>query len=685
MRETDDAEDPLAGLNPEQRAAAAAVSGPVCILAGPGTGKTRTVTHRIAQQVRAGAVPASAILAVTFTDRAAAELRGRLARLGVPAIRAATFHAAAWAQLRWFWPRAFGGPLPEVLASKIPLLARTARRARVEPQDLAAEIEWAKARRLGPARYAAAARDRAGPLPADEMAAVFAAYEDDKSARNAIDYEDMLLLTADLLARDADAAAEVRQRYRAFTVDEVQDCNPAQWALLEQWLGGSEELCVVGDPDQQIFTFTGASADYLLTFGRRFPHAQVVRLRTTYRCSPEVLAVAGSLRRGAKALVSDGPSGPPVRFRQHVDGRAEVASVVLAIQELLAAGTPASEIAVCYRINSQSALFEAAFAAARVPFRVRGDSAFVARPEVRQALDALRSGVAAGPPEDPIPAVGGAVAPPIDPVRWAERILRDTLRFRSDVEPQAARERERWRNIGVVMQFIREAVVGGDGAPPLDAALPPMDLAAALAQVEERVGGAADEVGAGGVSLLTLHKAKGTEFDAVFIVAVEEGLLPISHAKDPADVTEEARLLYVGVTRARTHLTLSWAAEREGFMGRVQRRRPSRFLYGLGPGAPERGATPVKAAKSAKPAAARLVPDGPVDDDVAAALKAWRLERARADGVPAYVVFPNSTLDALAAALPSGAIDLQRVPGLGPTRIERYGTDVLRVIADART
>jgi len=682
---TSPSRDPLAGLNPAQRRAAEEVRGPVCILAGAGTGKTRTITHRIAQQISSGVARADQVLAVTFTDKAAAELRGRLHGLGVPPVRAATFHAAAWAQLRHFWPRVGeGAPLPEVISSKVRLLVPAARRLRVEARDLAAEIEWAKARLVAPQAYPEAAADRDGPLPPERMAEVYADYEARKADAGAIDFDDMLLRTADLLARDAETAATVRARYRYLTVDEYQDVNPAQHALLRAWLGDSDELCVVGDDDQTIYSFTGASSDYLIGFPREFPAATRVTLTENYRSTPEILELAnrvlwtkpaGTRKHLTSAAPLCSPPPPAPRFVGHADADAEVDAVVAGCRALVAAGTPPGEIAVLYRVNAQSERFELALRDAGLPYSVRGDEGFFARAEVRQALRLLAADRERGPYADPADLLAGADAPPPPPDRRVERVLRDGLRHPRS-EPEGGVARERWRNIE---ELITAAARQLQASPATTFDEIVEDFLARAAQ-------GADAPGPQGtITLTTYHRAKGLEFDAVFLVACEEGLLPLSHAKTDEEVEEERRLLYVGVTRARRHLTLSWARERPSRSGRPQKRRPSRLLYNLGEGAPkpaEKGSD-----KAGVGAGARTSAVDELDGEAMALaheLRRWRAARARSDEVPAFVVFSDRTLAALALLAiddpPTTLDDLLAVHGFGATKVKRYGDELLAVL-----
>ena len=403
-----DAESVLAGLDPEQVEAARAVRGPVCILAGAGTGKTRTITHRIAYAVRTGAVPPGQLLAVTFTARAAGEMRTRLRALGVgpgsggPGVQALTFHAAALRQLRYFGPRVLGGPVPDLLDNKIRLVSTAAARAGVREtdrtvlRDLAAEIEWAKVTLCPAERYAARAAEagREPPLPAATMVAVMAAYEEVKARSGVLDFEDLLLVTAAAIEEHRAVAEELRSRYRHFVVDEYQDVSPLQQRLLDAWLGGRDDLCVVGDPNQTIYSFTGATPSYLLSFPGRHPGATVVRLTRDYRSTPQVVELANRVlgRRSALRLVGQRPSGPRPTFAEYDDEPAEAAAVAAACRARTDSGTPASELAVLYRVNAQSQAYEQALAEAGVPYVLRGGERFFDRAEIKQALLLLAGG-----------------------------------------------------------------------------------------------------------------------------------------------------------------------------------------------------------------------------------------------------------------------------------------------------
>ncbi len=660
------APDLLSGLTDDQATAVRATRGPVCIIAGAGSGKTRTITHRIAHQVASGVARADQVLALTFTERAAAELKARLAGLGITGhVRATTFHAAAYAQIRYFWRRAYDRDLPQVLDRKVPLLVPLARQTGVEASDLATEIEWAKARLVTPERYAEVAVGRDAPLPPAQMAAVYSRYEAAKTDRGLIDFDDMLHVAAELMT-DGAIAAEVRDRYRFFTVDEFQDVNPAQWRLLRRWLGDRDDLCVVGDPDQTIYSFSGATSEHLVGFRDAFPRATVVTLTDNYRSTAQVLEIANRLLRAdrpdAKQLRATRPDGPRPRIMAFEDDRAERAKALDWIRDLIDDGVPIGEIAVCLRTNSQTQVWEEAFERAGVPARVHGDRSFFDRPEVRQALQAIRQAAEVPPPSPGAqpPPPGTVPAGDRRPDRVVEQVLRDRLSWHPKREPSGQAARRRWRNLAALHELVGRIV---DDEPAID--LP--GLVRALGERARTTGG--DHPTQPAVTLLTMHKAKGSEFDAVCLVGLEEGMVPISYAGTDDEVAEERRLLYVGMTRARRHLWLSWAQQRPGWSGKLVKRRPSRFLDDVS-GRPKRRARTATA---------------DIDDGLAGALRAWRLERAQRDEVPPYVVFNDRTLTELAATRPTSAAGLLAVHGMGTTKVRRYGEDLLRILAPAAT
>ena len=581
----------------------------MCILAGAGTGKTTTITRRIAWQVASGAFEPGQIVAVTFTDKAAGELRARLRVLGADGVRASTFHSAALAVLRHF-----EGDPGRILPSKAPLLRRIGNSLpgafRFRPAgDLATEIEWAKNRRLTPDTYFERLGDHEPPLPPDLSLRVFREYERRKSAEGLLDFEDLLERAVRLLESDDAARAAVHDRWRAFTVDEYQDVNLLQQSLLDRWLGERDELCAVGDDYQAIYGFTGASAESLLALPRRFPRARVVRLERNYRSTPQVLEVANRLvpRLGGsvKTLAPTVPDGPEPVI-------APALNVAEHVRKLHAGGLPLEQMAVLVRTNARTSEFEEAFHDAAIPFQ---GASLLARDAARQLLKGLR----------------GARGPAAEVVRGLA--VRQGLLAEM---PDKLGEREQTRQADLARLVRLAEEFGGevDGFVEL---------------LQERFGESAGR----GVHLLTLHRAKGLEWEAVFLPRVEEGELPVRRG----DVAEERRLFYVGLTRAKSHLLVTW----EG--------KPSRFLDELG----------IRAAAAPLPRREKTVLE---QTPAVQALREWRLARARADEVPAYVVFNDRTLAELVARRPGTLAELAAVPGIGPAKLERYGPDLLARLAE---
>ncbi|EXU87067.1 ATP-dependent helicase [Streptomyces noursei] len=568
----------LQGLDPEQREVATALHGPVCVLAGAGTGKTRAITHRIAYGVQAGILQPASVLAVTFTARAAGEMRGRLRQLGAAGVQARTFHSAALRQLQFFWPRAVGGELPRLLDRKGPLIAEAAARCRLrldrnELRDVTGEIEWSKVTQTVPADYPAAAAKAGREAPRDpaEIGQIYATYEQLKRDRGTIDFEDVLLLTVGVLQDRHDIAEQVRSQYQHFVVDEYQDVSPLQQRLLELWLGDRDTLCVVGDASQTIYSFTGATPDHLLDFRSRHPHATVVKLVRDYRSTPQVVHLANGLlsrARGRAAehrleLVSQRePDTEPV-FTEYGDEPAEAEGTARRIRDLIAAGVPASEIAVLFRINAQSEVYEQALADADVPYQLRGAERFFERPEVREAGVKLRGAARFGGNDT---LLAGAADLPSE----VRAVLSDT--GWTDRPPAGSgAARDRWESLAALVRL----------AEDFARARPAATLADLVAELDERAA-AQHAPTVGGVTLASLHAAKGLEWDAVFLVGLTEGMLPLHHARTDEQVEEERRLLYVGITRARRHLALSWSLARSP--GGRAVRSASRFLDGLRPG-----------------------------------------------------------------------------------------------------
>lgn len=574
--------DPLSGdallgaLDAEQRVAARSLLGPVCILAGAGTGKTRAITHRIAYGVATGVYSPGRVMALTFTSRAAAELRSRLRPLGAGGVAARTFHSAALSQLNYFWPQVIGGEAPKIVENKARAIAHAAETLRLRLdtatlRDVAGEIEWRKVANLGLAEYELKARS-SRPMPSslsvEQMLALHERYEQLKDERRQLDFEDVLLVTAGMIETEPSVAIQVREQYRFFVVDEYQDVSPLQQHLLRLWLGDRQDLCVVGDASQTIYSFAGASADFLLGFERQYPSATVVMLEQNYRSTPEIVATANRLMRGRPGALTlhsatlengaapedDGSAPPPARpvpivtaYRHDID---EAEGVAAEIARLIAAGTAPQDIAVLYRVNAQSAPLEQALAAAGVSVQVKGGTRFFDQPDVKHAVMELRA---------------ASVSIADEPLF---KSVSDVLRTRgwSQEPPEGVGAvRDRWESLNALMG-LAEAMPAGTTFRQFTEEL----LHRQSSQHEPTLRA---------VTLATLHSAKGLEWPVVFIVGVSEGLLPIGHASGFEGVDEERRLLYVGITRARERLALSWAAIGSRRSGE---RAPSRFLTETG-------------------------------------------------------------------------------------------------------
>ncbi|MFJ1542839.1 ATP-dependent DNA helicase UvrD2 [Micromonospora chalcea] len=688
------AERVLAGLDPEQRSAVTAPAGPVCILAGAGTGKTRAVTSRIAYRALTGDIAGRHVLAVTFTARAAAEMRSRLTVLGVQGVQARTFHAAALRQVRYFAPRLLAGrAMPELLDSKVRVVTLAAakvglRADRAAARDLAAEIEWAKSSLVEPGEYVVAAAKalRETPYEPARVADVFDAYERLKRGNGVIDFEDMLRAAVWGIEEHPDVAEQVRNQYRHFVVDEYQDVNPLQQRLLEAWLGGRDDLTVVGDASQTIYSFTGATSSYLVDFPRLHRGATVVRLVRDYRSTPQVVGLANAVisqARGTEArlrleLQGQRRPGPEPELRIFTDEPAEANAVAARCRALVAGGTPAREIAVLFRTNAQSEAYEKALSEAGVPYVLQGAERFFERPEVRQAMIALRAATRSVPADTPLPA---AVVDGLSAVGWAP-----------DAPPPGGAARERWEALAALVQLAEEYAADAEAQPGLTGFTEELARRAAQQHVPT----------VEGVTLASLHSAKGLEWDAVFLVGLAEGTLPTTYAKTMEQVEEERRLLYVGITRAREWLWLSYATARSPG-GRA--RRPSRFLPQLdrsGGGERAGGAGPARRAERRRPqvvscriCGATLLagadrklgrcPTCPsdIDEELYERLREWRQRVAGAQKVPAYVVFTDATLTALAERKPGRTEELVAIAGIGPRKVGLYGDTVLALVAGA--
>jgi DNA helicase-2/ATP-dependent DNA helicase PcrA len=666
----------LQGLDASQREAVTNSGAPLAILAGAGSGKTRVLTRRIAWQSQQGVIDPAHVLALTFTRKAAGELRGRLERLGVRrSVTAGTFHAIALAQLR---RRAVeqGRTMPALLERKVRLLVlmvpQRGREAGLLAAEIASEIEWAKARMVRPRDYehAVTVAGRHPPCPAGDIATIFANYEREKRKRGLVDFDDLISGCADALERDDDFAATQQWRFRHLFVDEFQDASASQFRLLRAWLGDRPDLCVVGDGDQAIYGFAGADPTYLVRFDAHFPVARypavtTVQLGSNYRSSPQVVAVASAVRAGTRrtAVRATRPDGPTPRCEAYNTDDEEARDVARALRREHGPDRPWSRMAVLYRVNAQSALFEESLGRAGIPFRVRGGGRFLDRPEVKVALDSLRASARRAP--------GRTFAEHLADLADESNDLSEERREHLDALTRLGREHlEAEGGGGTVdgfLAFLQVALRGDDDASPSGDA----------------------------VELLTFHRAKGLEFDTVFVTGLERGLVPISHAKTQDALDEEQRLLYVALSRAERALYLSWARQRTVGMRSVSR-KPSPWLARVErviAGHPTDDAS-VDASAAIADARARISDRGSgargkdrarvseADAALYAALVEWRRKLSKAAATPAYVVFHDATLAAIATARPRTTRQLHAIAGIGPVKIERYGADVLALVAD---
>ncbi|MCI7551833.1 MAG: ATP-dependent DNA helicase UvrD2 [Actinomycetaceae bacterium] len=671
----------LEALDPEQREVARNVYGPMCVLAGAGTGKTRAITYRIAYAIATGAFHPNNILALTFTNRAAGELRGRLRALGAGSVPARTFHSAALSQLRYFWPDAIGGYVPEIRESKAAMVAQASAQLGLGTdvptiRDLTAEIEWAKVSLITAEEYPSAAlaahRDLGDHAPED-ISALIRGYEEVKLERGVIDFEDVILLMIGIMHDRPDIAAQIRKQYRHFVVDEYQDVSPMQHRLLQLWLGDRRDLCVVGDVSQTIYTFAGARATYLANFTTEFTHAQKVVLNRNYRSTPQIVDLANSIvgedSTGAAVMLrAMRPSALPVRYTRYDGDDAEARAIAQRIAAMANDGRDFSQIAVLYRVNSQSARFERALGDLHVPYIVRGSERFFARREVMEAMVALKQ--ASRTPEDlPLP-----------------DIVRSTLQalgWRESAPEQRGAAWERWDALNTILTLAQEMWEGSR------AALPQF-----VADLEDRAASENAPV-RNAVTLSSLHAAKGLEWPVVFLAGAREGLIPISLARTAQDIDEEQRILYVGVTRARDELYISYAASagdetaggderyfayRRGASDAHAKR--SRFLESVWRENEPETAVGRSTQKRREAAAARqeFVTAHSNDRALFELLKEWCIERSEIERRQTYQILNDATLRHIAIEKPRNLEEFSRIKGIGARKLSAYGNEIVAIV-----
>ena len=654
----------LAGLNDEQRLAVTTDAKLLVIRAGAGSGKTRVLTRRIAHGALTDQLDPRRVLALTFTRKAAGELNNRLRQLGLRESAAAgTFHAIALARLRQRW-RERDEAEPTLLDRKIGFVARLVPRVndRTTPLDLVAEIEWAKARRIKPEDYAEAAElhDRKPPLMPERTADVYARYEETKAKRNLIDFDDILILCGRMLQRDTKAAEAFRWSFRHLFVDEFQDVNPLQFALLKVFIGPEPNLCVVGDSRQAIYAWNGADSNYLDNFEDHFAGARGVSLRMNYRSTPEILRCASAVLPKHDSLTPTLPSGPAPTIDAHLDDEREAKNIARQLRNAHSQRTRWRDMAVLVRTNAQVVLVANALADAEVPVSARGEGKLVERPEVLDAIDSL-----------------GSKAQPLGPALEDLAARLDD----PDGDPETEQPAERRQ---LVEAFIR---LGRDHLA--------VEPNATLKSFIDALKAGSNEfanVGGDRVDVTTFHQAKGLEWEIVHVAGMERGLSPITHAKTPDALAEEHRLIYVALTRAKRKLHIHWAQERT-FGTKAVKRSPSPMLEAIELAAAGKdpwaarsrnAANAAKLRKGLKAKNAGTLLKAPQDDSdpVFQALKKWRLSIAKANDVPAFVVFDNKTLHAIANDRPTDKTSLLAVSGIGPIKAERYGEDVLRLVSE---
>ncbi len=669
----------LDGLDPSQREAVVSEAAPLCILAGAGSGKTRVLTRRIAHRVTAGSAEASRTLVLTFTRKAAGELRSRLQSLGVrDQVAAGTFHGIAYTQLRRRWADR-GELAPTLLESKVRLLAPLVQRARdksrnpalVHAGDLATEIEWAKARMVSPPRYEEAAdvSGRRLQFPLATMAGIYQRYEDDKRRKRMVDFDDLLAGCVQALESDSEFAAGQRWRFHHFFVDEFQDVNPVQFRLLRAWLGDRLDLCVVGDPNQAIYAWNGADPMLLREFPQHFPGAQVLHLDHNHRSTPQVVSAAAAvLGPGQVRPRAIRPDGPPPVVRRFQTDEAEARGIARILRRAHGPGVGWGRMAVLARTNAQLVVVEEHLRAAGVPSRLSGDGSLLRQAEVKAALAQMRRSGA-----------GSTFTSRLSDV--------ETMAMESGALEADAGGEERRLNLQTLVRLGRDYAT-------LD---PAGSVDGFLAWLRASGRGEGPQQGSDAVELTTFHRAKGLEWPVVVVAGLENGLVPIGRARTPEAEDEERRLLHVALTRALDEVHCTWAEHRT-FASRTIARSPSPYLElveaaiaTMAPGA-DNGPVAIpprlraqrdvlRERRHGASSGGRSTVEGEAAQSALATLRAWRSATARASGVPAFVIFHDATLGALAEARPSTRAELLALPGLGAVKAERYGDTLLALLA----
>ncbi len=650
----------LAKLDAQQLCVATDFSAPMVVRAGAGTGKTRAITYRIANAIHTGVYDPTAILAVTFTNKAAGEMRGRLRELGAGGVQALTFHAAALAQLHTYWEYVIGGYVPEIKEYKAPLVAEAARRLdlgtdEITIRNLTTEIDWSKSSLIAPEDYAQAARAarRLATLThsAEDIAKLIEIYEDVKTERGVIDFEDVILTLIGIMTSYSDITAEIRKTYKHFVVDEYQDVSPMQHRLLQLWLGESKDLCVVGDVSQTIYSFAGAASSYLADFKQEFPRAIEVVLHRDYRSTPHIVDLANRIivadeNPAAVTLTSMVPVGKPVHWYCAADDMQEATVIAQTVKRLHKAGTKFADMAILYRTNFQSQIFQDALTAVGVPFSLRGSDKFFQTKSVMQTI--LQLDIEARQDnQDEMPQV-------------VESVLFDRG-WRKNPPAVHSADYENWEYLNTILELAKSLW-----------AKKQMSLVDFVTELKER----RDTQNApqtNSVTLCSLHAAKGLEWENVFLAGMSEGLMPISLAKDPLLIAEERRLLYVGVTRAKQQLFISYAEDNGG----RGERQCSRFLAHLW----GKRATSVKLQKELDEVRQKeLLTSYSGDYELFAQLLEWREYQAKEKNISPKSILSDEILRQIAITKPHNLHELSQIRGVGATKITQYGIEILRLL-----
>lgn len=673
----------LEGLDAEQQAVARATRGRVVVVAAAGSGKTRAIAHRIAYAVSTSAQQADKGLALSFTTRAAGELRGRLSQLGVTGVQTATFHSAALRQLSYFWPRVLGGPAWKILSTKTAALEQAARAAGVDAsiaqrRIIAGEIEWAKSSGLDAAGYLAQ-RSHQSDIDPSDVVNVWSAYQDYLTTKNLIDFEDVLNLTLGMFQQRPDVVDEVHRRYNWFTVDEFQDVTPLQQALLNQWLGDRGEICIVGDPAQTIYSFAGAASNFLTDFRTTYPDATFVELSRTYRCAPAIAQAANSLLQSEVAelrtgLTMSSQTVEPgaVTTTEYVTDADEAAVIAQKISELISKGVDPREIAILVRLNSMTVPLERALDAAQIAYSLKGVTRFFERREVKSVLLALR-----------------AESYSHDSTNLVGAVSEVARRFGWDSVPSAASAEARsvWEALSALVALAEDLCKQNSDAGIAD-----------FFEEVARLTLAQHEPSPSAITLSTIHAAKGLEWDYVFIPGVNESVLPYFMAQTPAAIAEERRLFYVALTRARKEAHISWSSARNG-----QSLVPSRFVHDIGAvtseaprsrvvyaaSAPDEVSAPVEHCRlcgkgltlpsETSVARCRTCP-APDVGELFVQLRQWRDDYARDTEVVPWLVLTEVSLTALAELKPRTVSELRRIHGMSDAKVVAFGEQLLTLI-----